>query len=231
MSQNNQIAKAYILVGPGYGDRDVELKTMQSLGFDVQKITVLPAQDLTSHETLTSHDLLLLSGSQFEGPEEKMYSFLLAQKLKPFVQKIIETPVTRRPKVLAIGRGARIAFLSGLAGKDFKNSSMISWLDHSKEFSKPWIEVKSEFSGKTYFAGMSGYSLPDLAQFDNAKPHLKTLSGTSVSWVLDHYLYLSFVDPLALVDGSQLDSYGYESQEDLLSSADYLQEIMSFGNE
>jgi hypothetical protein len=225
-----QSRRAYIFEGPGLL-RDGGLEApLASLGFEIHHPIVLPGQSPSLELKFTRHDLLIFRGPWEALPEETLYARQLGSKLRELGQTLKDLPVEERPIVVGLGRWALALLYAEWTSLTVADVAHLHWNQLPVETRGPWLDVTLGGSASTYSALLRGRALPELP-VSAFSPALQLSGQRDVGWRFESYLYLFFVDPLALGDGSQLDSFGYENLENLQNNTVFLRAMMGLRND
>ena len=220
-----QSRRAYIFQGPGLL-RDGGLEApLASLGFEIHHPVVLPGLSPSLELKFTRHDLLIFRGSWEALPEEMLYARQLGSKLRELGQTLKDLPVEERPIVVGLGRWALALLYAEWTSLTVADVAQLHWNQLPVETRGPWLDVTLSGSASTYSALLRGRALPELP-VSAFSPALQLAGQRDVGWCFESYLHLFFLDPLALGDGSQLDSFGYENLENLQNNTVFLRALM-----
>jgi hypothetical protein len=222
--------RAYIFQGPGLL-RDGGLEApLVSLGFEIHHPTVLPGQTPSLELKPKASDLLIFRGSWGALPEEMLYARQLGAKLHELGKTLKALAPDERPTVLALGRWALALLYSEWTSLSVLDVARLHWAQLPVEIRGPWLDVTMKDSASTFSALLRGRALPELPS-PTFTPFLRTLEPRDVGWIFDAYLHLYFLDPVALGDGSQLDSFGYENLENLQNNTVFLRRLLGMSHD
>ncbi|MEO5668399.1 MAG: hypothetical protein ABIR96_10090 [Bdellovibrionota bacterium] len=218
--------RAYLFQGPGLLRDEGIVASFKVQGFEVHRPFVLPAQMASLDLKLSRHDVLVFRGPWEPFPEEVLYARQLASKMTE-IGKIINTLLAKdRPTVIAVGRWALALLLARWTSLGVVEVSNLHWDDLPADQRGPWIETKLGASTEIHYALLQGHAIPGLSGA-NFETRLATCAGHPLGWCFDGFLNLFFVDPFSFREGSQLDGFGYENQENLSNSAVFLGNMLA----
>lgn len=226
----SETRRAYIFQGPGLLRDDCLEAPLSSLGFEIRHPLVLPGQTPSLELKLTRHDLLIFRGSWEALPEEVLYARQLGAKLKELGKSLRAMPTGERPLIIGVGRLALALLYAEWTSLSVADVARLHWNQLPIEIRGPWLDVSLSGSTSSYSALLKGRALPELPAPAFASS-LQTVGQRDVGWSFDSHLHLFFVDPLALSDGSQLDSFGYENLENLQNNTVFLRALVGLSHE
>jgi len=218
--------RAYVFQGPGLLRDGVLEVPLKALDFEIHHPFLMPEQAISLDFKLTRDDLVVFRGVWDPRPEEALYARQLGNKLRDFGRSLREMPANERPLVIAVGRWALALLFAEWTAIKSAEVSHLSWTEVPPELSGPWVEVVRGTSSLPYFARLKGRAFPDLAPRGFEAALKIAASSYPVGWCFESFLNLYFADPLAFGEGSQLESFGYENQENLTNSTTFLRNLI-----
>ena len=216
---------AHIIRGPGFIE-DASLNArIEGQGYELSIVDFFPGKLFEFSQEVVSDDLVLLRAPWVVGPENFLYARLIANLLRGVKDEVLGGTQEKPPKLIATGRAALSAIMGGWAGEGMAKSVLDSWQSFGKISSNPWEKLKStEDASLKFHCYVEGMSCPNLST-SGGQEFLVFNDEKCAAWIHNKQMF-SFVDPLALFDGSQLNNYGYGSQEGLLKNVDFLQHCL-----
>jgi hypothetical protein len=198
------------VAGPGWASQGDFIENCRMFrDLKVQSLVLSPVKALSAEqsETLAAADFIVLRGPWTASPEEKVLATLWARHFDAYLSALKAS--NRSQKVMGFGRGALVLLLSKLF--DQKLIAELEWDEFFKD-KGPWESCMFLNSAERFLGLIQGRSLPRIEKIPGAlgledwiKFSLKT-----VAWQFRSQFYLSFVDPFACADRSQLGNFGYE---------------------
>jgi hypothetical protein len=182
-----------LATGPGFSADLTLVPALISLGYQVECFSMNHGRSEIPRNLLEEAGIFIFRGPLRPSPDETLLTRLLAAKL----------PESWDPsqRVYGFGRGAWMLFERLLPRTVWKDAFVGQG---------PWLEASFEGHSERFFALQQGNALPQIPQGTEAHPWIRS-SGEVCGWRIQPGVSVSFIDPLAFSDRSQLRNFGYEN--------------------